>query len=216
MRPMLGLEPAGGVRAIRSARWIAKVCFAIDHAATAPIIKRRYPSVPDAPPRPCPGHGAGVGGVQLSWHERTTKKPPSVASRHPPPTCPIRTGRHCGRRRVLADDHRKGLAARLGRAVGLGIVSHCPESLHGARHRALARIGDTEAGAGSLRAADGYLTIEVVYGILVGVYRGSIGLPAVISIGNLANLFFSPPLFPAGAMVARCSSYADLRANRRL
>ena len=103
--------------------------FAIDHAATALLVKRRYPSVPMAPLL------VSVQAMELAWVglnyagiERTTTEPVvrSVADVHlayMPYSHSVGTACAAAVLAWLVIEKGFGRAA-LGRAVGLGIVSH--------------------------------------------------------------------------------------------
>lgn len=179
--------------------------FAIDHAATALLIKRGYPSVSLTPIL------VSVQAMELAWVglnylgiERTTTEATvhSVADIHLAympyshsvgiPVCAA----------VLAwliIEKRLGRAA-LGRAVGLGIVSHLILDLATHAHDIVLWPGWSTAklGLGLYEAAPMVaFIVECLYGIFCWyVYRGGAGLLALISLGNLANLSFFSPAIP--------------------
>ena len=141
--------------------------FAVDHAATALLIKRRYPSVALAPIL------VSVQAMELAWVglnyigiERTTTE----------------------------------VTVALGRAVGLGIVSHLILDLATHGHDIVLWPGwsTPKLGLGLYEAAPLVaFVVEFLYGIFCWyVYRGNGGLLALISIGNLANLSFLSPAIP--------------------
>ena len=88
----------------------------------------------------------------------------------------------------------------LGRAVGLGIVSHLILDLATHAHdialwpdRSTPKLGLGLYDAAPLAA----FVVEFLYGIFCWyVYRGGPGLLALISLGNLANLSFLSPAIP--------------------
>jgi membrane-bound metal-dependent hydrolase YbcI (DUF457 family) len=179
--------------------------FAIDHAATALLIKRRYPSVSLSPLL------ISVQAMELAWVglnylgiERTTTEAAvhSVADIHLGympyshsvgiPVCVA----------VLAWlIIEKGFSgAALGRAVGLGIVSHLILDLATHAHDIVLWPGwsTPKLGLGLYEAAPlAAFVVEFIYGIFCWyVYRGGAGLFALISFGNLANLSFLSPAIP--------------------
>jgi len=179
--------------------------FAVDHAATALLIKRRYPSVSLTPVL------ISVQAMELAWVglnylgiERTTTDAAvhSVADIHLAympyshsvgiPVCVaalvwliIETG--FGR-------------AALGRAVALGIVSHLVLDLATHAHDIVLWPGwsTPKLGLGLYEAAPlAAFFVEFFYGIFCWyIYRGGPGLLALISLGNLANLSFLSPAIP--------------------
>src|SRR5436309_2471064 len=92
--------------------------------------------------------------------------------------------------------------AVLGRAVGLGIMSHLILDLvtHGHDIVLWPGLPSPKLGLGLYEAAPfAAFIIEFAYGIFCWrVYRGGRGLLALIVIGNLANLSFLSPAIPAG------------------
>lgn len=178
--------------------------FAIDHAATALLLKRRYPSVRMAPLL------LSVQALELAWVglnylgiERTTTEATvrSVADIHlayMPYSHSIGTAVVAAFLAWLVIEHGFGRAA-LGRAVGLGVVSHLILDLatHGHDIALWPGWGTPKLGLGLYDAAPlAAFLVELVYGIVCWyVYRGSPGLLALITLGNLANLsFFSPAI----------------------
>ena len=171
--------------------------FAIDHAATALLLKRRYPAVPLTPLL------LAVQAMEFAWValnylgiERTTTAPVvrSVADIHlayipysHSVAIPVLTA-------LLAWfvlERGFGQAA-LGRAVGLGIVSHLVLDLATHAHDIVLWPGHPQPalGLGLYDAAPlAAFVVELVFGIFCWwVYRGGRGLLAVIVLGNLANL----------------------------
>lgn len=179
--------------------------FAIDHAATALLIKRRYPAVPMAPIL------ISVQAMELVWValnylgvERTTTEATvrSVADIH----LAYMPYSHSVAIPIFA-----ALAAwliieksfdrpLLGRAIGFGIVSHLLLDLltHGHDIVLWPGLASPKLGLGLYVAAPFVaFIVEFVYGVLCwGVYRGSRGLLALIVIGNLANLSFFSAAVP--------------------
>jgi membrane-bound metal-dependent hydrolase YbcI (DUF457 family) len=179
--------------------------FAVDHAATALLIKRRYPSVPLAPIL------VSVQAMELAWVglnylgiERTTTEATvrSVADVHlayMPYSHSVATGAGAAIVAWLTIEKGFGRPA-LGRAVGLGIVSHLILDLATHAHdialwpgSAAPRLGLGLYAAAPLAA----FVVEFLYGIFCWyVYRGGRGLLVLISLGNLANLSFLSPAVP--------------------
>jgi len=171
--------------------------FAVDHAATALLLKRRYPEVPMAPLL------VAVQSMELAWVllnllgvERTTTERAvrSVADIHltyMPYSHSVATAGGCALLAWLAIEFGLGRAA-LGRAVGLGIASHLVlDLLTHAHDIALAPGLDApKLGLGLYDAVPlAAFAIEMVYGLACWrIYRGGVGLLAVVVIGNLANL----------------------------
>lgn len=171
--------------------------FAIDHAATALLITRRYPAAPIAPLL------IAVQAMEPAWVglnylgvERTTTEPVvrSVADIHlayMPYSHSVATGLGGALLAWMLLEYGFGRAA-LGRAIGLGIVSHLLLDLATHAHDIVLWPGrpDPALGLGLYGTAPfAAFVVELVYGILCWrVYRGGRGLLAVIVIGNLANL----------------------------
>jgi membrane-bound metal-dependent hydrolase YbcI (DUF457 family) len=179
--------------------------FAVDHAATALLIKRRYPSVSLIPIL------VSVQAMELAWValnylgiERTTTEATvhSVADIHLSympyshsvgiPVCVA----------VLAwlIIERGFDRAALGRAVGIGLVSHLILDLATHAHDIVVWPGwlTPKYGLGLYQAAPMIaFIVEFLYGIFCWyVYRGGVGLFALISLGNVANLSFLSPAIP--------------------
>ena len=171
--------------------------FAVDHAATALLIKRRYPSVPMTPLL------VSVQAMELAWVglnylgiERTTTEPTvrSVADIHlayMPFSHSIATGVVGALCAWLILE--KGLGRPvLGRAIGLGIVSHLVLDLmtHAPDISFWPGSPFPQLGLGLYdRAPMWGFAVEMVYGLFCWwMYRGSRSLLAVIVLGNLANL----------------------------
>src|SRR5713101_5700821 len=168
--------------------------FAIDHAATALLVKRRYPSAPITPLL------VSVQAMELAWVglnyigiERTTTEATvrSVADIHlvyMPYSHSVGTAVGAA---VLAwlIIERAFARAALGRAVGLGIVSHLILDLatHGHDIVLVPGWSTPKLGLGLYEAAPfAAFIVEVLYGIFCWyVYRGVPGLFALMSLGNL-------------------------------
>jgi membrane-bound metal-dependent hydrolase YbcI (DUF457 family) len=170
--------------------------FAVDHAATALLIKRRYPSVSLTPML------LSVQAMELAWVafnylgvERTTTEAQvrSVADIHlayMPFSHSVATATGGALLAWLFVE--KGLGRPLlGRAIGIGIFSHLLLDLvtH-ARDIALWPGSTFALGLGLYdRAPMWGFVLEMVYGVFCwGVYKGSRPLLALIVLGNLANI----------------------------
>ena len=179
--------------------------FAVDHAATALLVKRRYPSVSLIPLL------LSVQAMELAWValnylgiERTTTEATvrSVADIHlayMPYSHSVAIPVGAAVLTWLIIEKGFGKAA-LGRAVGLGIVSHLILDLATHAHDIVLWPGwsTPKLGLGLYAAAPlAAFIIEFVYGIFCWyIYRGGVGLFALISLGNLANLSFLSPGVP--------------------
>ena len=171
--------------------------FATDHAATALLLKRRYPSVPIAPLL------IAVQAMELAWVvlnyfgiEHTTTEPivRSVADIHlswMPYSHSVATGLGTAVVAWLAIE--LGLGRRdLGRAIGLGIASHLVLDLLTHAHDIILWPGrlSPRLGLGLYDAAPFVaFLVEMAYGLVCWrVYRGGHGLLLVVVLGNLANV----------------------------
>ena len=187
--------------------------FAVDHAATALLLKRRYPSVPMMPLL------LAVQAMELAWVvlnylgvERTTTGPVvrSVADVHlayMPYSHSVATGLGAA---LLAWVTIEFVLSRpaLGRAVGLGIASHLVLDLLTHAPDIVLWPGrvSPRLGLGLYDAAPfAAFLVELAYGVLCWrVYRGGRGLLALVVLGNLANLSLlsaaipGPEVFLAG------------------
>jgi hypothetical protein len=179
--------------------------FAVDHAATALLLKRRYPSVPLAPML------VSVQAMELAWVglnylglERTTTDATvrSVADVHlafMPYSHSVGTAVGAAALAWLIIEQGFGRAA-MGRAVGLGIVSHLILDLATHGHDIVLWPGwsSPKLGLGLYEAAPvAAFVVEFLYGSVCWyIYRGGFGLLALISLGNLANLSFLSPAIP--------------------
>jgi membrane-bound metal-dependent hydrolase YbcI (DUF457 family) len=173
--------------------------FAVDHAATALLIKRRYPSVSIAPIL------LSVQAMELAWAalnyigvERTTTAATvgSVADIHlayMPYSHSIATA--IAAALAVWWTIERGLRQRfLGRAVAIGIVSHLVLDLatHGADIALWPAASFPRVGLGLYDSAPAAaFVVEVLYGVLCWrVFRGSTTLLTVIVVANLANASF--------------------------
>jgi hypothetical protein len=179
--------------------------FAVDHAATALVIKRRFPSVSLTPML------VSVQAMELAWVgfnylgiERTTTAETvrSVADIHlayMPYSHSVGTA--VGAALVTWLIIEKGFRRPfLGRAVGLGIVSHLILDLvtHGHDIVLWPGLASPKLGLGLYATAPMIaFGVELIYGTFCWyVYRGGPGLLALITIGNLANLSIFSPNIP--------------------
>jgi membrane-bound metal-dependent hydrolase YbcI (DUF457 family) len=179
--------------------------FAVDHAATALLVKRRYPSARLAPIL------VSVQAMELGWValnylgvERTTTDAVvhSVADIHlayMPYSHSVGTATGVAVLAWLLLEKGFGRAA-LGRAVAIGIVSHLILDLatHGHDIVLWPGLSTPRLGLGLYEAAPvAAFIVEFIYGIVCWyVYRGGLGLLALIGLGNLANLSFLSPAIP--------------------
>ena len=171
--------------------------FAVDHAATALLIKRRFPSVSLTPLL------LSVQAMELAWValnylgvERTTTETSvrSVADIHlayMPYSHSVATAVGSALLAWLVIE--KGLGHPLvARAVGLGILSHLVLDLVTHARDIVLWPGSTLPALGMGlydRAPMWGFALELIYGLVCwGVYRGSRPLLAIIVIGNLANI----------------------------
>ena len=171
--------------------------FAVDHAATALLLKRRHPTVPIAPIL------VSVQAMELAWValnylgiERTTTEPVvrSVADIHlayMPYSHSVATGLGAGLLAWLVIEFGFGRKL-LGRAVGFGIVSHLLLDLltHAHDIALWPGLASPKLGTGLYDAAPlvAFL-LEMAYGIACWrIFGGRTGLLVFIVLGNLANL----------------------------
>jgi hypothetical protein len=170
--------------------------FAVDHAATALLIKRRFPSAP-LPPLLLSVQAMELAWVALNYAgiERTTTEPVvrSVADVHltyMPFSHSVATA--VGGAQIAWLVLEKGFGrVWLGRAVGLGIASHLVLDLLTHAPDILLYPGSSIAlGAGLYdRAPMWGFALEVIYGLFCWqVFRGGRSLLAIVVLGNLANL----------------------------
>jgi membrane-bound metal-dependent hydrolase YbcI (DUF457 family) len=173
--------------------------FAVDHAATALLVKRRFPSVSMTPIL------VSVQAMELAWvalnylgieRTETAATVQSVADIHlayMPYSHSVATVVAAAAVAWWAIERGLGRAA-LGRAVAIGIVSHLilDVATHAPDislwpHSPLPKLG-VGLYSGAPAAA---FAIELLYGVLCWwIYRGSRTLLAVLIAGNLANISF--------------------------
>lgn len=182
--------------------------FAIDHAATALLVKRRFPSVALVPLL------LAVQAMELAWValnylgvERTTTESTvrSVADIHlayMPYSHSVGVALMASLVAWLVIERAFGRAA-LGRAVGVGILSHLVLDLLTHAHDIVLWPGlaSPKLGLGLYDAAPfAAFILELVYGIICWrLYRGGRGLLALIIAANLANLPLLAPAIPGPA-----------------
>jgi membrane-bound metal-dependent hydrolase YbcI (DUF457 family) len=179
--------------------------FAVDHAATALLIKRRFPSVSLAPIL------VSVQAMELAWVglnylgiERTTTEASvrSVADIHlayMPFSHSVATA--VGGALLAWLFVEKGLGRPLlARAIGIGIFSHLVLDLVTHARDIALWPGSTfpALGLGLYdRAPMWGFALEMVYGVVCWrVYRGGSPLLAMIVLGNLANITFFSAAIP--------------------
>ena len=179
--------------------------FAVDHAATALLIKRRFPSVSLTPIL------LSVQAMELAWvalnylgveHTTTEASVRSIADVHlayMPFSHSVGTA--VGGALLAWLILEKGLGRPLlARAIGIGIVSHLALDLVTHAQDIVLWPGSTlpALGLGLYdRAPMWGFALEMVYGVLCwGVYRGSWPLLAMIVLGNLANITFFSARIP--------------------
>jgi hypothetical protein len=178
--------------------------FAVDHAATALLLKRRYPTMPVTPLL------LSVQAMELAWValnyagiERTTVDSPlrSVADIHLASMAwshSLATGLGAAAAAWLLLE--RGFGRRVwGRAVGLGVVSHLVLDL--ATHGSDIAVWPGAAWKLGLGLYDHAplvaFFVELVYGLVCWrVYRGGLALLAVVTLGNVANLSSFSPAIP--------------------
>jgi membrane-bound metal-dependent hydrolase YbcI (DUF457 family) len=179
--------------------------FAVDHAATALLLKRRFPTVSIVPLL------VAVQAMELAWVvlnflgiERTTTEASvrSVADIHlayMPYSHSVATGLGAALLAWAVLELGFGRPA-LGRAVGLGIASHLVLDLLTHAHDVALWPGlaTPKLGLGLYDAAPLVaFFVELLYGLVCWrIYRGGRGLLAVVVLGNAANLSLLSPSIP--------------------
>jgi hypothetical protein len=171
--------------------------FAVDHAATALLIKRRFPAVPMTPllfsvqAMELAWVGLNYLGVERTTTESTVRSVADIHLAYMPFSHSVVSG--VGGALLAWVILEKGLGRRLlGRAVGIGILSHLVLDL-------ITHAPDIVWWPGSSwpplglglydRAPMWGFALEMIYGVLCWwVYRGSGSLLTMITVGNLANL----------------------------
>lgn len=179
--------------------------FAVDHAATALLIKRRFPSVSLTPIL------VSVQAMELAWvalnyvgieHTTTEASVRSVADIHlayMPFSHSVATAVGAALLVWLILEKAFGRPL-LARAIAIGIVSHLVLDLVTHAQDIALWPGSTlpELGLGLYdRAPMWGFALEMVYGVVCwGVYRGGRPLLAMIVLGNLANITFFSAAIP--------------------
>jgi hypothetical protein len=179
--------------------------FAVDHAATALLVKRRYPSVPIAPllvsvqAMELAWVGLNYLGIEQTTTEATVRSVADIHLAYMPYSHSVGTAVGAAVLAWLIIEQGFGRAA-LGRAVGLGIVSHLILDLatHGRDIAVWPGWATPKLGLGLYdKAPLAAFIVELLYGVFCWyVYRGGRGLFALVSLGNLANLSFLLPAVP--------------------
>jgi len=179
--------------------------FAVDHAATALLVKRRYPSVPIAPllvsvqAMELAWVGLNYLGIEQTTTEATVRSVADIHLAYMPYSHSVGTAVGAAVLAWLIIEKGFGRAA-LGRAVGLGIVSHLILDLatHGRDIAVWSGWATPKLGLGLYDSAPlAAFIVELLYGVFCWyVYRGGRGLFALVSLGNLANLSFLLPAVP--------------------
>ncbi|HKE83926.1 MAG TPA: hypothetical protein VKB50_09235 [Vicinamibacterales bacterium] len=173
--------------------------FAVDHAATALVIKRRFPSVSIVPLL------ISVQAMELAWvvlnylgieHTTTSATVRRVADiqladiRYSHSVVPVVVAALAAWWII-----ERGLGRRLlGRALAIGIVSHLVLDIltHASDIALWPGAPFPKLGMGLYSSAPSVaFVIELLYGVLCWwIYRGTRTLAAVIALGNLANISF--------------------------
>ena len=181
--------------------------FAVDHAHYGAADQASIPFCPaGAAARIGSGDGARLGCVQLSRHRADDHRTDgSQRRRHSPRSCmPYSHLSRNQRRRCAACVARCRTGVRaalaLGRAIGIGIVSHLVLDLitHAADIAVWPGLSSPTLGLGLYdRAPMWGFGLELVYGVFCWwVYRGNRPLLAIVVLGNLANLSFFSAAIP--------------------
>jgi hypothetical protein len=179
--------------------------FAVDHAATALLIKRRFPSVSLTPilvsvqAMELAWVGFNYLGIEQTTTAATVRTVADIQLASMPYSHSVATA--IGAALLAWVIIEKGFRrAFLGRAVGLGIVSHLILDLatHGHDIVLWPGLPAPRLGLGLYAAAPMVaFFLEFIYGAFCWyVYRGGPGLLALITIGNLANLSIFSPAIP--------------------
>ncbi|HEU5256988.1 MAG TPA: hypothetical protein VFU28_13425 [Vicinamibacterales bacterium] len=171
--------------------------FAVDHAATALVIKRRFPSVPLAPllvsvqAMELAWVGLNYLGVERTTTEATVRSVSDIHLSYMPYSHSVATALIAAVLAWLVVEKSLGRPL-LGRAIGVAIVSHLVLDL-------LTHARDIALWPGSTLPAIGLglydhapmwgFALEIAYGVVCWrVYRGRRFLLAMIVLGNLANI----------------------------
>jgi membrane-bound metal-dependent hydrolase YbcI (DUF457 family) len=179
--------------------------FAVDHAATALLVERRFPSVPLAPilvsvqAMELAWVGLNYLGIEQTTTDATVRSVAEIHLAYMPYSHSVATAAGAALGAWLAIERGFGRAA-LGRAVGLGIISHLILDLMTHGHDIVLWPGSAspKLGLGLYDTAPfAAFIVEIAYGVFCWrVYRGGSGLLALMVIGNLANLSFLSPAIP--------------------
>jgi hypothetical protein len=171
--------------------------FAIDHAATALLLKRRYPSVPMTPlllsvqAMELAWVGLNYLGIERTQTDAAVETVANIHLAHIPYSHSVATALGAALVAWLVIEKGFGKVA-LGRAVGLGIASHLVLDLftHAQDIALWPARGAPLVGAGLYGSAPlAAFALELVYGVVCWrIYRGGPGLLALIVVGNVANL----------------------------
>ena len=170
--------------------------FAVDHAATALLIKRRFPSVSLVPlllsvqAMELAWVGLNYLGVERTTTEATVRSVADIHLAYMPYSHSDATAAGGALLAWLVVE--KGLGRPLlGRALGIGVTSHLVlDVVTHARDIALWPGSTLALGLGLYdRAPMWGFALEIAYGVMCWrVYRGSRSLLAMIILGNLANI----------------------------
>jgi hypothetical protein len=179
--------------------------FAIDHAATALLVKRCYPSVPvtslllSVQAMELAWVGLNYLGVERTTTEATVRSVADIHLVYMPYSHSVGTAVGAAALAWLISEKAFGRPA-LGRAIGLGIASHLILDLATHAQDIVGWPGWTtpKLGLGLYDSAPlAAFMVELIYGIFCWyIYRGGLSLFALISIGNLANLTFLSEAIP--------------------
>jgi membrane-bound metal-dependent hydrolase YbcI (DUF457 family) len=179
--------------------------FAVDHTATALLVKRRFPAAPMIPLL------VSVQAMELAWvtlnvlgierttTERTVRSVADIHLAYMPFSHSVGTALGAALLAWLIIELGFGRPA-LGRAVGLGVISHLILDLvtHAPDIVLWPGLNSPKLGLGLYNGAPLIaFVVEVVYGLLCWrLYRGGSGLLAFVTLGNLANLSFLSAAIP--------------------
>lgn len=179
--------------------------FAVDHAATALLLKRRFPSVSLTPlllsvqAMELAWVGLNYAGVERTTTEASVRSVADIHLEYMPFSHSVATAAGAALLAWLLVE--KGLGRRmLGRAIAIGIFSHLVLDV-------VTHAQDIALWPGSALPALGLglydrapmwgFAVEILYGLLCWwVYRGSVPLLAAIMLANLANLTFFSAAIP--------------------
>jgi len=171
--------------------------FAVDHAATALLIKRRFPSVPLTPlllsvqAMELAWVGLNYLGVEYTTTEASVRSVADIHLAYMPFSHSVATAAAGALFAWLIEE--KGLGRPwLGRAIGLGVFSHLVLDLvtHAPDIALWPGSASPMLGIGLYNRAPMWgFALEMIYGLVCWwVYRGSGSLLALIVLGNFANI----------------------------